>query len=89
MADAAAPSATYAAPLSAAERAEAAALTQDEQVALAHLKTGVAEGAAAYLDAHPEVAGIVQDFTTALLAAKPADAVAFARTYFAERKDSK
>ncbi len=60
----------------------ASSITPAEAESLAALSAGLAESAAAYIDAHPELQKIVQDFLRAALSERPKDPLAFARVYF-------
>ena len=61
---------------------DAKALTAEEQADVASSAAAAAAEAEAYLAAHPELQALVAAFTSAALAAKPADVIAFAKAYF-------
>ncbi len=61
---------------------DAKSLSHEEQAEVNSAATAAAAEAEAYLAAHPELQAIVSAFTSAALAAKPADVIAFAKAYF-------
>ena len=62
--------------------ADAKALSAAEQADVASAAAAASAEAADYLAAHPELQALVAAFTSAALAAKPLDVIAFAKAYF-------
>ncbi len=62
--------------------ASAKSLSEAEQADVAAAAAAASAEAEAYLAAHPELKALVGAFTSAALAAKPVDVLAFAKSYF-------
>jgi len=61
---------------------DAKSLSPEELTEVKSAAVAAAAEAEAYLAAHPELQAVVSAFTSAALAAKPADVIAFAKAYF-------